>query len=60
MISSGIVRSTGVTIAVLHTSAGPIRIELFDNHAPKTVRNFVVLAEGSQDYVNPSTGGPGS
>ncbi len=49
-----------MTIAVLHTSAGPIRIELFDNHAPKTVRNFVVLAEGSQDYMNPSTGVPGS
>jgi len=33
-----------VTIAILHTNAGPIRVELFDNHAPKTVRNFVELA----------------
>jgi peptidyl-prolyl cis-trans isomerase A (cyclophilin A) len=49
-----------VTIAVLHTSAGPIRIELFDNHAPKTVRNFIGLAEGSQDYQNPATGERGN
>src|SRR3989440_12760867 len=58
--SSGEVRSTGVTIAVLQTNAGPIRIELFDNHAPKTVRNFVGLAEGSQQYTDPRTGQPGS
>jgi peptidyl-prolyl cis-trans isomerase A (cyclophilin A) len=49
-----------VTIAVLHTNAGSIRIELFDNHAPKTVRNFVGLAEGTQEYRNPSTGEQGS
>jgi peptidyl-prolyl cis-trans isomerase A (cyclophilin A) len=49
-----------VTIAVLHTNAGPIRIELFDNHAPKTVGNFVGLAEGSQQYTDPRTGQPGS
>jgi len=49
-----------VTIAILHTNAGPIRIELFDNHAPKTVRNFVELAEGSRDYTDPRTGQSGS
>jgi peptidyl-prolyl cis-trans isomerase A (cyclophilin A) len=49
-----------VTIAVLHTNAGPIRVELFDNHAPKTVRNFVGLAEGSQQYTDPRTGQVGS
>jgi peptidyl-prolyl cis-trans isomerase A (cyclophilin A) len=49
-----------MTIAVLHTNAGPIRVELFDNHAPKTVRNFVGLAEGSQQYKDPRTGQPGS
>jgi peptidyl-prolyl cis-trans isomerase A (cyclophilin A) len=49
-----------VTIAVLHTNAGSIRLALFDNHAPKTVRNFVGLAEGTQDYVNPATGERGS
>jgi peptidyl-prolyl cis-trans isomerase A (cyclophilin A) len=49
-----------VTIAILHTNAGPIRIELFDNHAPKTVRNFVELAEGTRDYTDPRTGQAGS
>jgi peptidyl-prolyl cis-trans isomerase A (cyclophilin A) len=45
--------------ATLHTSAGPIRLELFPNHAPKTVRNFVELAEGSREYVDPRTGQKG-
>ena len=49
-----------MTSAVLHTNAGTIRLELFDNHAPKTVRNFVELAEGSKPYTDPRTGQPGS
>jgi peptidyl-prolyl cis-trans isomerase A (cyclophilin A) len=49
-----------VTFAVLHTNAGPIRLELFDNHAPKTVRNFIELAEGTRQYTDPRTGAPGS
>jgi peptidyl-prolyl cis-trans isomerase A (cyclophilin A) len=46
--------------ATLHTNAGPIRLELFANHAPKTVRNFVELAEGTREYTDPRTGQPGS
>ncbi|MEH0842949.1 peptidylprolyl isomerase [Micromonospora sp. CPCC 205711] len=46
--------------ATLHTNAGPIRLELFPNHAPKTVRNFVELAEGTAKYTDPRTGQPGS
>ncbi|MEV0805526.1 peptidylprolyl isomerase [Micromonospora sp. NPDC050200] len=46
--------------ATLHTNAGPIRLELFPNHAPKTVRNFVDLAEGNKEYTDPRTGQPGS
>lgn len=34
--------------ATLHTTLGPIRLELFQFHAPKTVRNFVELAEGAR------------
>ena len=41
--------------ATLHTTAGDIKIELFDNHAPKTVKNFVGLAEGTQEWVHPAT-----
>jgi peptidyl-prolyl cis-trans isomerase A (cyclophilin A) len=51
---------TGQTFATLHTSAGPIRLELFGNHAPKTVRNFVELADGTREYTDPRTGAPGT
>ncbi|GLH95120.1 peptidylprolyl isomerase [Phytohabitans aurantiacus] len=46
--------------ATLHTNHGDIRLELFPNHAPKTVRNFVELAEGTKPYTDPRTGQPGS
>lgn len=36
--------------ATLHTNHGPIVIELFPNEAPKTVKNFVGLAKGEQEY----------
>jgi len=42
-------------IAVLHTSKGDIRLNLFGNHAPKTVLNFVELAEGSREWQHPGT-----
>jgi len=48
------------TYATIYTNAGPIRVELFSNHAPKTVRNFIGLAEGTQEYRDPTTGAPGS
>ncbi len=43
-------------IATLHTSAGDIRVELFGNHTPKTVQNFVELAEGTREWKHPGTG----
>jgi peptidyl-prolyl cis-trans isomerase A (cyclophilin A) len=43
-------------IATLHTTAGDIRVLLFGNHAPKTVRNFVELAEGSREWTHPASG----
>ena len=42
--------------ATLHTTAGDIRLELYPNHAPKTVRNFTELAEGAREWVDPRTG----
>ena len=48
------------TYATLHTNLGAIRLELFPNHAPKTVRNFIELAEGTRQYTDPRTGQPGS
>ncbi|WP_033345316.1 peptidylprolyl isomerase [Catenuloplanes japonicus] len=45
--------------ATLHTNHGAIRLELFPLHAPKTVANFVELAEGTKDWTDPRTGQPG-
>ena len=42
--------------AILHTTSGDIRIELFPNHAPKTVENFVGLATGEKAWTDPRTG----
>ena len=36
--------------ATLHTNRGDIVIELFGNHAPVTVENFVGLAQGTKEY----------
>ena len=36
--------------ATIRTNRGDIVVELFGNHAPETVKNFVGLAEGSKDY----------
>ncbi len=44
--------------ATLHTNRGDIRLELFPDHAPKTVRNFVELAEGTREWQDPKTGAP--
>ena len=36
--------------AILKTNRGDITINLFPNHAPETVANFVGLAEGTKEY----------
>ncbi|WP_084106371.1 peptidylprolyl isomerase [Demequina sp. NBRC 110056] len=43
-------------IATLETTAGDIRIELLPNDAPATVKNFVGLATGEKEWVDPETG----
>jgi peptidyl-prolyl cis-trans isomerase A (cyclophilin A) len=42
--------------ATLHTSMGDIEVQLFPNHAPKTVENFVGLAEGGKEWTDPRSG----
>ncbi|MEO6821253.1 MAG: peptidylprolyl isomerase [Candidatus Nanopelagicales bacterium] len=44
------------TYATLHTNRGDINIELFENQAPKTVRNFTELAEGTREWTHPRNG----
>jgi len=43
--------------ATMHTNKGDIVIELFGNHAPKTVNNFIGLADGSAPYTTPNAQG---
>jgi peptidyl-prolyl cis-trans isomerase A (cyclophilin A) len=46
---------TQTLTATLETNAGRIVVRLFPDHAPKTVRNFVELAEGGKEWKDPST-----
>ena len=41
--------------ATLRTNQGTIVVRLFPDQAPKTVQNFVELAEGSREWTNPKT-----
>src|SRR5712691_813116 len=47
---------TDTLTATLRTSQGTIVVRLFPDHAPKTVRNFVELAEGGRQWTDPGTG----
>ena len=48
--------SLHTAVATIHTNKGDIRVNLFGNHAPKTVQNFVGLATGTQEWTHPGTG----
>jgi len=41
------------TTALIKTNFGDINVNLFPDHAPKTVRNFTGLAEGTQEWTDP-------
>ena len=41
------------TTATIQTNLGDINVNLFPDHAPKTVRNFTGLAEGTQEWTDP-------
>jgi peptidyl-prolyl cis-trans isomerase A (cyclophilin A) len=42
-------------VAVIDTTQGTLRCELFEKQAPNTVANFVGLAEGTREWKNPVT-----
>jgi peptidyl-prolyl cis-trans isomerase A (cyclophilin A) len=44
------------TYAHVETSEGSFTIRLFAEEAPKTVANFVGLAEGTREWIDPATG----
>jgi peptidyl-prolyl cis-trans isomerase A (cyclophilin A) len=41
--------------ATLHTSLGDINVNLFGNHAPKTVENFTGLSSGTKQWKHPTS-----
>ncbi len=43
-------------VATLNTNHGPIVVNLYGFHAPKTVNNFVGLATGEIEWTDPKTG----
>jgi peptidyl-prolyl cis-trans isomerase A (cyclophilin A) len=45
----------GPTYATLKTSMGEIVIQLFADKAPKTVANFIGLATGTKEWIDPKT-----
>jgi peptidyl-prolyl cis-trans isomerase A (cyclophilin A) len=47
---------TNTLTATLNTNQGTIKVRLFPDQAPKTVRNFVELAEGSRKWTDPRSG----
>ena len=44
------------TYAQFETTEGSFTVRLFDKEVPKTVANFVGLAEGTKEWKDPSTG----
>ncbi|MGP4109640.1 peptidylprolyl isomerase [Streptomyces sp. 4N509B] len=42
--------------ATLRTNRGDIELRLFPDEAPRTVSNFVGLADGSREWTDPETG----
>jgi peptidyl-prolyl cis-trans isomerase A (cyclophilin A) len=47
---------TETLTATLTTTQGTVTVRLFPDYAPKTVRNFVELAEGGREWIDPRTG----
>ena len=47
-----------MTTIIMHTSEGDIKINLFDDETPETVANFLGLATGEKEWIDPMTGQP--
>ncbi len=52
--AAAMIRPNGPTV-VMDTSMGRITCQFFERQAPKTVANFIGLAEGTIDWTDPAT-----
>ena len=50
---TGAAASSSQPVAVIDTTAGKMRCTLFPDKAPIGVANFIGLAEGTKDWINP-------
>ena len=48
--------ATHTAVATIRTNHGDIVVNLFGNHAPVTVQNFIGLATGERAWTHPETG----
>jgi peptidyl-prolyl cis-trans isomerase A (cyclophilin A) len=48
--------SLHTAVATMKTNLGTITLNLYGNHAPKTVANFTGLATGAKEWTHPATG----
>ncbi|AUX08520.1 peptidyl-prolyl cis-trans isomerase A (cyclophilin A) [Halalkaliarchaeum desulfuricum] len=42
--------------ATINTNFGEIEVELYEQHVPRTVENFIGLATGEKEWTHPETG----
>ena len=47
-----------MSTVIMRTSEGDIKINLFDDETPETVANFLGLATGEKEWIDPMTGQP--
>jgi peptidyl-prolyl cis-trans isomerase A (cyclophilin A) len=52
--AAALMHPNGPTV-VMDTSMGRITCQFFERQAPKTVANFIALAEGTKDWIDPNT-----
>ena len=53
---NGTLVSMHTAVATMKTNLGNIKLNLYGNHAPKTVANFTGLASGTKEWTHPATG----
>ncbi len=56
LINSTFAKSMKNPVVMMKTSMGDITIELFEDAAPETVKNFIGLAQGEKEFTDAITG----